>query len=58
VLADRIQGEVGKLLDAMPRTTPVNFLSAFARPLPAAVLCELLGIPESRRQYIQDYVYR
>ncbi len=57
-LADRIQREVDKALDAMPRTTAVNFFSAFARPLPVAVLCELLGIPESRRQYIQDYVYR
>jgi cytochrome P450 len=57
-LTDRIQREVDKALDAMPRTTAVNFFSAFARPLPVAVLCELLGIPESRRQYIQDYVYR
>lgn len=57
-LARRIQREVDRLLDAMPCARPVNFFALFARPLPVAVLCELLGIPQERRQYIQDYVYR
>jgi len=56
-LSARIQGEVDKLLDAMPPSGVVDFITSFARPLPVAVLCELLGIPESGRGYIRDYVY-
>lgn|GEM_PF-5819547 len=55
-LSGRIQGQVDALLDVMPHAGTVNFVAAFARPLPAMVLCELLGIPGPGRQYILDYV--
>lgn len=56
-LATRIQGEVDALLDAVPTGAPVDAISALARPLPVAVLCELLGVPRDGRRYIRDYVY-
>lgn len=55
-LAGRLQGQVDALLDAMPPAGTVNFVAAFARPLPAMVLCELLGIPGPGRQYVLNYV--
>lgn len=56
-LTPLIQGEVDALLDAMPAARPVDFVAAFARPLPVAVLCELLRIPADGRRYVRDYVY-
>lgn len=41
------------LLDNMAlRDGPVDLLDAYARPLPIAVLCELLGIPEEERPWV------
>ncbi|HEX6869807.1 MAG TPA: cytochrome P450 [Micromonosporaceae bacterium] len=56
-LAPRIEGEVDKLLTAMPATSVVEFATSFGQPLPVAVLCELLGIPADGRGYIRDYVF-
>lgn len=56
-LAPRIQGEVDRLLDELPASGPVDFTTLFARPLPVAVLCELLGVPESGRRFIREYVF-
>jgi cytochrome P450 len=45
----RIESIVTGLLDALPRTDPVDLLAGFARPLPMEVICELVGIPAADR---------
>jgi cytochrome P450 len=35
----------------------VDLLARYARPLPIAVICELLGIPVTDREWIRDTVY-
>jgi cytochrome P450 len=56
-LTPLIQDEIDALLDAMPADQPVDFVEAFARPLPVAVLCGLLRIPADGQRYVRDYVY-
>jgi cytochrome P450 len=52
-LAPRIQELTDDLLDHLERRLagpgPVDLISEFAYPLPIAVICELLGIPEDDR---------
>jgi cytochrome P450 len=45
----RIAGIVGGLLDALPADDPVDLVPTLARPLPMAVICELVGIPAADR---------
>jgi cytochrome P450 len=46
------------LLDEMAeRGEVIDLLHAYARPLPIAVLCELLGIPVADREWIELTVY-
>ncbi|MYW03137.1 cytochrome P450 [Streptomyces sp. SID3343] len=49
LLADRVETIVGGLLDAAPRTTPLDLITAVAYPLPITVICELLGVPATDR---------
>ncbi|GGR19765.1 cytochrome P450 family protein [Streptomyces netropsis] len=44
-LRPRIEEVTTELLDAMERAGRVDLMSAFAAPLPIAVICELLGVP-------------
>ncbi|MFF4407210.1 cytochrome P450 [Streptomyces sp. NPDC001262] len=44
-LRPRIEEVTTDLLDAMERAGRVDLMSAFAAPLPIAVICELLGVP-------------
>jgi cytochrome P450 len=44
-LRPRVVALVDELLAAMPRQGEVEFVSAFAYPLPAAVIAELIGVP-------------
>lgn len=58
-LRPRVQELVDGLLDAMSRATPpVDFHEAVSFPLPALVICELLGVPyedrESFRRWSDD----
>lgn len=51
-LRPRIQAVVDDLLDAIAAKGPdatVDLVGAFAFPLPFTVICELLGVPEPRR---------
>ncbi|RRO16064.1 cytochrome P450 [Saccharopolyspora rhizosphaerae] len=48
-LRPRIEQISDELLTAMAGEAEVDFLDAFAFPLPIRVICELLGIDESRR---------
>ena len=50
-LRPRVQELVDGLLDEMgQRTPPVDFHEALAFPLPALVICELLGVPYADRE--------
>ncbi|MEV4455954.1 cytochrome P450 [Microbispora sp. NPDC049633] len=55
-LRPRIQRAADGLLDAIPAGEVVDFLHAFAYPLPVLVLCELLGVPEDRRGHIREWI--
>jgi cytochrome P450 len=51
-LRPRVQAVVDDLLDAIAEKGPdatVDLVGAFAFPLPFTVICELLGVPEPRR---------
>lgn len=44
-----------RLLGACPKGDPVDLMSSFAFPLPIAVLCDLMGIPEGDRPEILSH---
>jgi cytochrome P450 len=45
-LRPRVAGIVGELIDAMlDRPQPVDLVASFSLPLPAQVICEMLGVP-------------
>jgi cytochrome P450 len=46
-LRPRVAAFVEELLAAMPRSGAFDFVPAFAYPLPARVIAELIGVPES-----------
>jgi cytochrome P450 len=48
-LRPRIEQITGELLDGMAAAGSVDLLESFAFPLPIAVICELLGVPDSDR---------
>ncbi|MDH6123999.1 cytochrome P450 [Kitasatospora sp. GP82] len=55
-LAPRIEQVVADHLDAMERGgPPVDLVSAFARPIPSLVICELLGVPYTDRDRFQGW---
>ncbi|QIS22600.1 cytochrome P450 [Nocardia terpenica] len=46
LLTERIEGFTAECLDAMERQGgPVDLVTAFARPIPELVICDLLGVP-------------
>ncbi|QIZ36838.1 cytochrome P450 [Saccharopolyspora sp. ASAGF58] len=51
----RIETIAKALLDDLPDDGEVDLLRHFARPLPMAVICELVGIPESDRPKWREY---
>jgi cytochrome P450 len=51
-LASRVQDLVNELLDAPGRRGHVELMSEFAYPLPARVICELLGVPKDDERFI------
>jgi cytochrome P450 len=58
-LRSRAEEIAAYLLDEMPTRVDaiVDLLSQYARPLPIAVICELLGIPVADREWMRDAVY-
>ncbi|GGI75404.1 cytochrome P450 [Saccharopolyspora subtropica] len=48
-LRPRVEAITADLLDAMAEESEVDLLDALAFPLPIQVICELLGVDESRR---------
>ena len=47
-----VQGITNKLIDDMLEENDVNFMEAFADPLPTSVICMMLGVPlEDRKKF-------
>ncbi|TDD18716.1 cytochrome P450 [Nonomuraea diastatica] len=56
LLAERIEEITRGCLDAMERQGgPVDLVEAFAEPIPAAVIGELLGVPEQEFKQAQEH---
>lgn len=56
LLRPRVQALVDDLLDAMSRMTPpADAHEAIAFPLPALVICELLGVPAEDREVFRSW---
>lgn len=57
LLAERVEQITAEHLDAMEAAgPPADLVSAFARPVPAVVICELLGVPYGDRGSFQEHV--
>lgn len=54
-LRPRIQEAAGGLLDAVAADGRADLVSAFAYPLPLAIICELLGVPEADRAAFREW---
>lgn len=53
-LTARVEQITAERLDAMARQgPPVDLVAAFAHPVPALMICELLGVPEADREDFQ-----
>ncbi|MFF3781378.1 cytochrome P450 [Streptomyces sp. NPDC001933] len=58
LLAERIEQITTEHLDAMEGAGPsADLVTAFAKPIPAVVICELLGVPYQDRGSFQEQVY-
>ncbi|MCB1104377.1 MAG: cytochrome P450 [Opitutaceae bacterium] len=55
-LMPRIQGLVDALLDEVRPGEPCDLISQFCQPLPATVICEMLGIPLAERDRFRELV--
>ncbi|MCE7008015.1 cytochrome P450 [Kibdelosporangium philippinense] len=54
-LTERIERTTAEHLDAMQREgPPVDLVRAFAQPIPAVTICEMLGVPYQDRAKFQD----
>lgn len=58
-LTARIEQITTEHLDAMERVGgPVDLVTEFAQPIPALVICELLGVPSADREMFQGWATR
>jgi cytochrome P450 len=56
-LTERVEQITADHLDAMEKAgPPTDLVTAFARPIPAIVICELLGVPYRDRDSFQEQV--
>ncbi|WP_030375492.1 cytochrome P450 [Streptomyces rimosus] len=56
-LSERVEQFTHECLDAMEQAGPtVDLVEAFARPVPALMICELLGVPYGDRDRFQEHV--
>ncbi|MFF1648579.1 cytochrome P450 [Streptomyces sp. NPDC058240] len=56
-LTERVEQLTTECLDAMEQAGPaVDLVEAFAQPLPALMICELLGVPYTDRERFQGHV--
>jgi pimeloyl-[acyl-carrier protein] synthase len=50
----RIAARVDELIDALPPAGPIDLVAAFARPLPFAVIADVLGVPAERHSWLSE----
>ncbi|MEV5981464.1 cytochrome P450 [Streptomyces sp. NPDC052114] len=56
LLTERVEQITADRLDAMERRGPVlDLVEAYARPIPALMICELLGVPASEEDMFQRH---
>ncbi|MGI5479247.1 cytochrome P450 [Streptomyces lavendofoliae] len=57
LLTERVEQITTDCLDAMERTgPPADLVTAFAKPIPTIVICELLGVPYEDRDSFQEQI--
>ncbi|MFE0148437.1 cytochrome P450 [Nonomuraea sp. NPDC059007] len=57
LLTERVERVTAERLDAMAAAgPPADLVSAFAQPIPAIMICELLGVPATDRPFFQEHV--
>ncbi|MBZ4017761.1 cytochrome P450 [Streptomyces purpurogeneiscleroticus] len=57
LLTDRVEQITADCLDAMEKAgPPADLVTAFAKPIPAIIICELLGVPYEDRGSFQENV--
>ncbi|MEU0478530.1 cytochrome P450 [Streptosporangium sp. NPDC006013] len=57
LLTERVEQITADHLDAMEKAGPqVDLVTAFAKPIPAIVICELLGVPYEDRGFFQENI--
>ncbi|GHH66122.1 cytochrome P450 [Streptosporangium violaceochromogenes] len=57
LLTERVEQITAEHLDAMEKAgPPADLVTAFAKPIPAIVICELLGVPYEDRGLFQEQV--
>ena len=57
LLTERIEQITTDCLDAMEKTgPPADLVTAFAKPIPTIVICELLGVPYRDRDSFQEQI--
>ncbi|MEU6114307.1 cytochrome P450 [Streptomyces sp. NPDC047117] len=57
LLTERVEQVTADCLDAMEKTgPPADLVTAFAKPIPAIVICELLGVPYEDRGSFQEQI--
>ncbi|MFF5126530.1 cytochrome P450 [Streptomyces syringium] len=57
LLTERIEQITTDCLDAMEKTgPPTDLVTAFAKPIPTIVICELLGVPYQDRDSFQEQI--
>jgi cytochrome P450 len=55
LLTDRVAQVCAELLDAMEKQgPPADLVPAFAQPVPALMICELLGVPYTDHEFFRD----
>lgn len=52
-----IERHVNQLIDALPSGGDVEFIAAFAEPLPAAVITDLLGLPHEDKEDLKRWSF-
>ncbi|GAA2786986.1 cytochrome P450 [Saccharopolyspora taberi] len=56
LLAERVREVTAERLEAMARhDSPVDLMEVYARPIPALVICDLLGVPYHDHERFQHY---
>ncbi|TDE60315.1 cytochrome P450 [Nonomuraea mesophila] len=57
LLTERVEQITAEHLDAMEQAgPPADLVTAFAKPIPAVVICELLGVPYDDRGLFQEHI--